>query len=40
MPLSFTITRQGRKGGRKKQGRELAVKHPDVMLLTEQIRSF
>lgn len=28
------------KGGREEQRRELAVKHPDVMLLTEQIRSF
>lgn len=28
------------RGGREEQRRELAVKHPDVMLLTEQIRSF
>lgn len=27
-------------GGREEQRRELAVKRPDVMLLTEQIRSF
>lgn len=29
-----------RGGGREEQRRELAVKRPDVMLLTEQIRSF
>lgn len=28
------------RAGREEQRRELAVKHPDVMLLTEQIRSF
>lgn len=40
VPLSLTITNQERSVGDKEQGRELAVKRPDVMLLTEQIRSF
>lgn len=38
----FHLLLPGREGegGREEQRRELAVKHPDVMLLTEQIRSF
>lgn len=38
----FHLLLPGREGEgrREEQRRELAVKHPDVMLLTEQIRSF
>lgn len=42
MGVTFIYDYQAGKerAGREEQRRELAVKHPDVMLLTEQIRSF